>query len=527
MLQSETRTAHPFIAADKLTSGAEIARLSEQLALYRAIADMTTSHIMVLHFSPDDPERYKIAWTNAPISPITGYSWDELQALNDPQALIHPDDRAFIAQRLQVIMSGQADMREYRIRTRTGAYRWVRDYGQPLFDMPERRISGIVLALQDITEQVLAQQTLRESEQRYRNLVELCPDAIIVHCDGQIVFANPAAAHLLGYEQPQALLGHYILDLVAPEYHDFVRQRIECILNQGIITPIAEIKLVRNDGSLVDIEVSASMVLYNGRPTVQSLARDITGRKRLEEERLAMECKLQEAQRMESLGVLAGGIAHDFNNLLLSIIGNASLALLDLPAHAPANESIQQIEIAAQRAADLTRQMLTYAGRVHTRIEPLDINALLADLVSLLRDSVPNHITIRQELAPVLPRIAADVTQIRQVLMNLIINAAEAIGDHTGTIVITTHSCLAEQVADPSEKGSPRCYVYLKVSDDGCGMDKTTISRIFDPFFTTKFTGRGLGLAAVQGIIRSHKGSLQVESTPGRGTTFTIQIPVH
>lgn len=249
-----------------------------------------------------------------------------------------------------------------------------------------------------------------------------------------------------------------------------------------------------------------------------------------QQEAQAIERKLLETQKLESLGVLAGGIAHDFNNLLVAILGNASLALLDLPSNSPAYESIQQIEIAAQRAADLTRQMLAYAGKGRFIVERIDLNAVVKEMTSLLEVSIPKHVAVHYQLTTPLPEVEADVTQIRQVVMNLVVNAAEAIGEQAGAITVTTgiyqvdrsSSANASSLHDLVEGA----YVYLAVSDTGTGMTVETQAQIFDPFFTTKFTGRGLGLAAVLGIARGHKGTVKVESEVGHGSTFTFLLPV-
>ncbi|HMQ33005.1 MAG TPA: GAF domain-containing protein [Chloroflexaceae bacterium] len=251
-------------------------------------------------------------------------------------------------------------------------------------------------------------------------------------------------------------------------------------------------------------------------------------RLRAEAARHAFERQLQETQRLESLGVLAGGIAHDFNNLLAVIIGNAHLALAGLPPEATTRETIANIEQAAQRAAELTRQMLAYAGRGRFVVEPINLNELVEETHQLLQASISKLAVLRYQLTPGLPAIEADPTQIRQVLMNLVVNASEAIGERSGAITIGTweiwadETYLAELEAPALEPGR---YVTLEVSDTGVGMDAHTRRRIFEPFFTTKFTGRGLGLAAVQGIVHQHRGALKVYSEPGRGSTFKLLFP--
>jgi PAS domain S-box-containing protein len=243
-----------------------------------------------------------------------------------------------------------------------------------------------------------------------------------------------------------------------------------------------------------------------------------------------LESKLVESAKLESLGVLAGGIAHDFNNLLTGILGNASLARQELPPSSLGQPMLDQIETAARRAADLCKQMLAYSGKGRFVIQRLNLNKLIEDTTHLLQISIAKNCVLRFNLAPELPPVSADATQLRQVIMNLVINGSEAIGQRSGVLAISTGVARVDEEylkgfrADASP--APGDYVYVEVSDNGCGMDTATLAKIFDPFFTTKFAGRGLGLAAVLGIVRGHKGGLKVYSEPGKGTTFKLFFPV-
>ena len=249
-----------------------------------------------------------------------------------------------------------------------------------------------------------------------------------------------------------------------------------------------------------------------------------------EEERRKLEAQIQQSQRLEGLGVLAGGIAHDFNNLLTSIMGNVGLAQADLPLESPVQESLKEIENASHNAAELCRQMLAYSGRGRFIMEQLNLSRLTQELIHLLQVSISKKAMLNCEFADNLPAIEADPSQIRQVVMNLVINASEAIGDKEGIISISTGTVLCDQNSLREnhflEPPPPGTYVFLEVMDTGCGMDAETQAKIFDPFFTTKFTGRGLGLAAVLGIMQQHKGAIKVVSEPGKGTTFMVLFPV-
>jgi signal transduction histidine kinase/CheY-like chemotaxis protein len=254
-----------------------------------------------------------------------------------------------------------------------------------------------------------------------------------------------------------------------------------------------------------------------------------TAMDRAEEEHRALERQMLHVQKLESLGVLAGGIAHDFNNLLVSVLGNAGLALAELSPVSPIRSRLTDIELAAQRAAELTRQMLAYAGRGRVVVQRVNLSDLVVELVTLLRTVVARTADIDVRLTDNLPDVEADASQLRQVIMNLVTNAADAIGGDAGRVDVTTGrmsatreylaQCCTGQDLEPGE------FVFAEVADTGCGMDDKTKARIFDPFFTTKVTGRGLGLAAVLGIVRSHRGAIAVESSPGAGTRFRLLLP--
>ncbi|HEX5107847.1 MAG TPA: response regulator [Vicinamibacterales bacterium] len=257
--------------------------------------------------------------------------------------------------------------------------------------------------------------------------------------------------------------------------------------------------------------------------------RDITERVRAEEERRRLEGQMQHVQKLESLGVLAGGIAHDFNNLLVGMLGHAGLALQELSPGNPAYDSVVQIQTTAQRAAELTNQMLAYSGKGRFVLQATDLSGIVGEMTHLLRTAVARNAEIVLELQPKLPAFDGDPAQIRQVIMNLITNASDAIGTATGQITVSTGSVHVKRadvadawVGSDVPEGE---YVFAEVRDTGCGMDAATVARIFDPFFTTKFTGRGLGLAAVLGIVRGHHGAITIASTPGRGTTFRVLLP--
>ncbi|WP_316411842.1 PAS domain-containing hybrid sensor histidine kinase/response regulator [Mesoterricola silvestris] len=287
-----------------------------------------------------------------------------------------------------------------------------------------------------------------------------------------------------------------------------------------------EIKNKAKDGSPYWVDTTIVPLLDDEGHPIQFVAirADITARKNGEEAQ-------RQTQKLESLGVLAGGIAHDFNNLLTSILGNCNLASLSLPPGSPTQSFLDQIEQGSLRAADLTRQMLAYAGKGKTVIAPVNLNRLVTDMAKLLSISISKRATIHCDLAPQVPDITADPTQMQQVVMNLVTNASDAVAEHPGGVITLrtgdrTIDALDISSLAPINPIKPGRYVTLEVSDNGCGMAPGTIDKIFDPFFTTKFTGRGLGLSALLGILLSHGGTIKVYSEVGHGTCMKVFLPV-
>ena len=294
-----------------------------------------------------------------------------------------------------------------------------------------------------------------------------------------------------------------------------------------------EHRIVRPDGSVRWV-LARGQVFFSAEGEARAVRAvgifsDITDRKRAEQERLEMERRLLHAQKLESIGVLAGGIAHDFNNILAGIMGYAELLKRSLPPSEPAQADIDVIKNSVQRAADLTRQMLAYSGKGKIVVESVDLSRVVEDTKKMLAISVSKKATLTYDLAADLPMIQADASQMYQVVMNLVINASEALGEQGGLIAVSSNAIrydVKDRVGMILGEDLPEgLCVCLEIADSGCGMDRETVARIFDPFFTTKFTGRGLGLAAVHGIVRGHKGAIQVLSEPGEGTRFRVLFP--
>lgn len=316
--------------------------------------------------------------------------------------------------------------------------------------------------------------------------------------------------------------------------HPDDRPQVRAVMQRARETRRTEItrnRIIRHDGEVRHLEGHV-MFMHDPNGVATRLVGtvvDVTERALAETERQRVETQLQQAHRLESLGVLAGGIAHDFNNLLVGILGNASLALLDLDDAPEARESIQAIEHSAQRAAELTRQLLAYAGKGRYVVEEIDATTAINDMVSLIRAAVARNASLQLDLETSLPHVNADLHQFRQVLLNLVTNASDALAGASGLVSIRTgEQQVTEQYLEscmPGTDGRAGNYVYIEVRDSGIGMDEETRRRIFEPFFSTKFTGRGLGLAATIGMVRSHHGSIHVSSERGTGTVIRVLYP--
>ena len=372
-------------------------------------------------------------------------------------------------------------------------------------------------------------EALVRSSQQQRAILDNSSDAMWVKdLEGRYVAVNKAFLRFTDCTIDEAE-GKTASSLLLPEEAASVRDEEQRVIEGKRARTIE--REMRFGGETRVVESTVTPVLDadgNVRGTT-GIARDVTVRRREEQERLRSDEQMQHAQKLESLGLLAGGIAHDFNNLLVCILANAELAQTELPADSPAMQSFEQIEQAAQRAAELTGQMLAYAGKGKVDVQQLDMSRVVHDMAGLLRTVVSKKATLHMELDGALPVVEGDATQIRQVVMNLITNASDALGDNEGVIALHTMDQTLTAPTPPLALGqealSPGRYVVVEVTDSGMGISAENIERIFDPFYSTKFVGRGLGLAAVLGILRAHHGAIMIDSEPERGSTFRVFLP--
>jgi PAS domain S-box-containing protein len=366
-----------------------------------------------------------------------------------------------------------------------------------------------------------AEESASRAEEQLRLVFRYAPVGICrIGLDGRIAEVNPRFCSILGWSEEE-LLGRSFFDIFyqskavegAGEYLRFQGGALRSYSQETLYK--------RRDGSTVWIGMAMSVVRWTGELPQFSIAvlGDITERKRAEEE-------LVRTQKIESVALLAGGIAHDFNNLLTAVLGNAMLAMETVPAEGDGRKMLQGVIVAAERAARLTSELLSYAGKGAVAPAALDLSAVVRSACELVLPSVPANIQLEMELAGDIPRLHADATQIRQVVTNLALNAVEAIGDRPGAVHVSTGTTYIEESAVAAVGEVVRGpYLFIRVQDTGDGIDGPVLARIFDPFFTTRFLGRGLGLAALAGIVRSLKGAVLVSTTPGVGSTFTVLFP--
>ncbi len=461
-----------------------------------------------------------------------GYHVDEVQGFSFA-GFSHPDDiPPLIAYLHRVLSTGQTETSPpYRVKCANGSWRPFEANGSTFVDS-----SGELLFIgvgHDISERIEKERALLEKEQMFRAFFEQgYYFAGLLNTDGTLIDVNFTALHFGGLEKSD-VIGKPFWEtpwwMHSPELQEKLRQAVTSAAQGEIATfeathPTPDGALHYIDFSLRPVKDPSGTVLF-----LVPEGRDITERKKTEEERLNLERQLLHTQKLESLGILSGGIAHDFNNLLQALLGNLELALMRLPGETPVRKNIDQAIKAGRQAAKLTNMMLAYSGKGLFVIRPLNLSTLVEENATMLDAAIPKSISLVQHLDNSIPIIRADAGQLQQVIMNLITNAAEAIGNANGVITLETGIGDFDQLflnkSSLDEKTVAGRYVWLMVSDNGCGMDGETLRKLFDPFFTTKFTGRGLGMSAVLGIIRAHKGAFLVESAPESGTTIKVLFP--
>ena len=462
-----------------------------------------------------DPATDAVFWMDALLT-VFGYAAHEVRGtLEWWEAGIHPEDREPVVASLRdaVQRGAPAWSALYRFRRGDGEYAQVLDQARALRG-DAGRTARMVGSMRPLT----GADGIEDRQAECGQLLDLLGEAVLVQTDGRVAYANAASAAMLGAGRGEELIGRSLADFIHPEDRAQAAARLRAaeVGTRGI--PAHE-RLLRPDGSWVDVEITAGPLEYAGEPSLLIVARDIRERLRLEEQ-------LRLAMRMEAVGRLAGGVAHDFNNLLTTIKGNADLLAMDLPTDSPNREDVQEIQAATLRAAALTRQLLAFGRGQVLLPRVLDLNSALSSSLPMLRRMVPADVEVTTSLDPAVSSVHADPGQLEQVLMNLALNARDAMPGGGTLHLATTNTDVAESDPRPAYMAAG-AYVLLTVSDDGHGMDDATREQVFEPFFTTRGGGRGagLGLSTVYGIIKQSGGYITVESEVGRGTTFKILLP--
>ncbi len=440
-----------------------------------------------------------------------------------------------------VTQRGEVRRFEYPYRTLTGQDRWVYHHAYRVQD-PASGLDAVQVISQDITPLKLSARALAASERQYRNLAEQSLQGLLVF-QGQppsLRFTNGAVSELTGWvrDSLSCVFAEDLTDLFHPDERGWWREQIQRLTEGDLKVERRDLRLLEGGEINRWLTVLSGPIEYEGGYALQLVLVDDTERHRSQERHRQVEERMQQAQKLESLGVLAGGIAHDFNNLLATILGNTELAANSLPEDSVALEKLQRVGAAASRATDLCQQLLAYSGRGQFSMEALDLRTLILDTAELLKVSIAASVRLTYAFEDELPPIVGDAAQLRQVLMNLLTNASEAVeerrrsdGPIEGQSVIrfTARRCELDQARldelAPGDELSPGPFVLVEVEDEGAGMSPLVVGQIFEPFYTTKFAGRGLGLAAVKGIMSGHGGLVCVHSKPGRGTCFSCYFP--
>ncbi len=386
----------------------------------------------------------------------------------------------------------------------------------------------MIAVTKDMTPIKEAEKKLRESERRFRDLFDSVSDLIYEQdLEGRFVSVNRAMTEIFGYKLDE-LLGRKASDFMKPELRDlFETEYLEGLKKEGHYEGISA--YFTRDGRKIYLEYRSQLIRpENGKPFISGIARDVTERILAQREIKKLEKQVLQAQKMEAIGTLAGGVAHDFNNILQAIFGYTQILLMSKDEDDPDVQNLKQIEMSARRASELTQQLLAFSRKVKSELRPVDLNHEVHQLEKLLRRTIPKMIDIELRLAKDLKVINADPAQLEQVMMNLCLNARDAMPEGGRLIIQTENVILDEQYCKEHLGSRAGSYVMLSVSDTGHGMDKEILERIFEPFFTTKQVGKGtgLGLAMVYGIVKNHNGYITCYSEPGKGTTFKIYLPV-
>ncbi|MDX8406310.1 MAG: PAS domain S-box protein [Mariprofundus sp.] len=507
------------------------AHLQQSESRFRSIVEMAPLPVIVTR-----PADGHVLFYNLEVAKLFGVAPNAVDEFDALSFYRYPEDRARLMQMLK--NDGELHGQEVEVVNRDGKPFWIT---LSISMMDYQGEMALFSAFMDITGQKNIELLLEQRVQRRtaelqsaKNELQSTLDNMMdtyyrIDADGEVDWVSASIQELLGYA-PSEITGISLQTLSTdgagfPVIAEALRQHNGAVINQ-------KVQLKHRSGHGIWASVSAHLIMdENGEIFgVEGVARDISQLVEAEAQKQEMQQQITHMQRLESLGVLAGGIAHDFNNILAAIMGNAELAQMNAIDGEPVRAELKNIIAGSGRAAELCSQMLAYSGQGQFIKQDVNITGLVEEALQLIDVSIPKNISLQLALSEALPMVNADKTQIEQIIMNLVSNAAESIGsEKEGEIRLLTDSVQADAAMLKckliEDKRKPGDYVSLVVTDNGCGMDRATMDRIFDPFFTTKFTGRGLGMSAVLGIVRAHGGTIEVASQPGKGTRFRILLP--
>jgi len=489
---------------------------------FRIVSEITSD--FSYSFRVDSDKNLVLEWMTEAVIRVTGLDGTALSSIDGWRKIIYPADKSIKNNHLKTLLSGQSSTAEYRILSKTGEVRWLLDHGYPLIDDSSKSVRQIYGAVQDITQRKQAVAALRESEEKYRLLIDNADNAIFIAQDEIMKFPNPKTLELFGCSEAYLLKTPFI-EFIHPEDSSTVISSHRSRLKGGNPLSTYSFRVINKHGDEIWTQLNTTLITWEGRPATLNFLRDITEQK-------GLEFRLQQAQKMEAIGTLAGGVAHDLNNILSGIVSYPELLLLDLPEDSSLREPIETIQESGQKAAAIVQDLLTLARRGVSISEVVNLNQIISQyLISPEHKKMLSYhpkVEINTRLETDLYDILGSSIHLSKTIMNLVSNSAEAMPDG-GSVIISTDFRYIEKSVIGFETIEDGEYAILTVSDKGTGISSAEIGKIFEPFYTKKVMGRsgtGLGMAVVWGTVKDHKGFIDVQSSLGKGTTFTIYFPI-
>lgn len=499
-------------------------KLKESEQKYRTIIEFAHEGIWVVD------EEFKTVFVNQKMADILGFSPEEMIG-KSTLGFIPPEEYPDVQYQRAERLKGHPGQYERTLICADKSKRTFLVNASPIYDA-SNKFKGAIGLFSDITQRKELENMLKREHDKLQEFLNLSPSLfILLDKDGNIQYLNNTAYAILKCDN--SVIGkNWFSTFVKSSQRDALQKHFKEIINEQTDSDLEDVVYVTNTQNEERVIILRHAFLYGVDETINGLicsGMDITDKIQEEKERRAMEEKIRQTQRLESIGILAGGMAHDFNNLLVGIIGNADLALMETPTDSPANYYLKEIIRISKELTHLSQQLLAYAGKGKTFVKPISLTELIKNIETLIILSVPKKIAVKFDLDENLPLINADPAHLQQLIINLVLNAAEAIGDKSGVITIVTKHMHCDmkywQTTYFGENCKEGTYIYLEIIDTGSGISKDVKDRMFEPFFTTKFIGRGLGLSAVAGIVRAHNGAIKVYTELGKGTSFKIFFP--